>query len=236
MSTEDLKKEAAKRAITLISDKTIVGLGAGSTIGYVFQFLKAQIENGLRIQLVTSSFSTRQLLWKNKFMVQPIAAFKSIDIYFDGCDQLDSELNALKSGGGIHAQEKLLASMANEFILIGDESKLVQNFDNRFPVVIELLPQAVGYVPGCIQNLFPGSKSAYRISEKKDGYVITENGNYLLDVWLGEWPDLSTINPLLKSVTGIVETSLFYKLANKAIIAGKEGIKVLERNEIRNNK
>ena len=76
-------------------------------------------------------------------MVQPIAAFKSIDIYFDGCDQLDSELNALKIGGGIHTQEKLLASMANEFILIGDESKLVQNFDNRFPVVIELLPQAV---------------------------------------------------------------------------------------------
>ena len=85
---------------------------------------------------------------------------------------------------------------------------------------------------------FPHSKSAYRnrISEKKDGYVITENGNYLLDVWLGEWPDLSTINPLLKSVTGIVETSLFYKLANKAIIAGEEGIKFLERNEIRNNK
>ena len=229
MNTEDLKKEAAKKAITLISDKTIVGLGAGSTIGYVFQFLKAQIENGLRIQLVTSSFSTRQFLLKSGFMVQPIAAFKSIDIYFDGCDQLDSELNALKSGGGIHTQEKLLASMANEFILIGDESKLVQNFDNRFPVVIELLPQAVCYVPGCIQNFFPDSKIAYRISEKKDGYVITENGNYLLDVWLGEWPDLSIINPLLKSITGVVETSLFYKLANKAIIAGKEGIKVLER-------
>ncbi len=66
--------------------------------------------------------------------------------------------------------------------------------------------------------------------------VITENGNYLLDVWFGKWPGLSTINPLLKSITGIVETSLFYNLVNKAIIAGKEGIKILERNKINKNK
>ena len=229
MNTEDLKKEAAKEAITLVGDEAIVGLGAGSSIRYLLQFLRLQIENGLDIQIVTSSFSTWQLLLKNKFAVQSIAAFKCIDIYFDGCDQLDNELNVLKSGGGIHTQEKLLASMANEFVLIGDESKLVENFDDRFPVVIELLPQAVRYIPDCIENLFPRSRSAYRISEKSDGHVITENGNYLLDVWFGKWPDLSTINPLLKSITGIVETSLFYNLANKAIIAGKEGIKILEK-------
>lgn len=229
MTKEDLKKEAAKKAISLINDNTIVGLGAGSTIGYMLQCLKPQIENDFRIQLVTSSFSTRQLLLKNKFVVQPISSFKNIDVYFDGCDQLDHKLNALKSGGGIHTNEKLFASMARQFVLIGDESKLVENFDNRFPVVIELLPQAAHYVPECIQNLFPHSKNAFRISEKKDGYVITENGNYLLDVWFGEWPDLSTMNPLLKSITGVVESSLFFNLANKAIIAGKEGIRILER-------
>ena len=193
MDKENFKKEAAKEAMTLIEDKTIVGLGAGSSIAYLLQFLKLQIENGLSIQLVTSSFSTRQLLMKNKFAVQSIADFASIDIYFDGCDQLDNELNALKSGGGIHTQEKLLASMANEFVLIGDESKLVENFDDRFPVVIELLPHAVCYIPRCIENLFLHSRSAYRMSEKSDGHVITENGNYLLDVWFEKWPDLSTI-------------------------------------------
>ena len=229
MDKENLKKEAAKEAMTLIEDKAIVGLGAGSSIAYLLQFLKLQIENGLSIQLVTSSFSTRQLLMKNKFAVQSIADFTSIDIYFDGCDQLDNELNALKSGGGIHTQEKLLASMATEFVLIGDESKLVENFDDRFPVVIELLPQAVCYIPRSIENLFPHSRSAYRISEKSDGHVITENGNYLLDVWFVQWPDLSTINQLLKSMTGVVETSLFYNLANKAIIAGKDGIKILKK-------
>jgi ribose 5-phosphate isomerase A len=172
---------------------------------------------------------------KNKFAVQSIDAFENIDIYFNGCDQFDNELNALKSGGGIHTQEKLLASMANEFVLIGDESKLVTNFDNRFPLVIELLPQALGYIPGCIQKLYPDSRSNYRVSEKKDGYVVTENGNYLLDIWFREWTALSRINPLVKSIAGVVETSLFYGLANIAIIAGEEGVKILERNEIRNS-
>jgi ribose 5-phosphate isomerase A len=236
MSREDLKMEAAKEAITLVGDKTIVGLGAGSSIACLLEFLRLEIENGLSIQFVTSSFSTRQLLLKNKFAVQSIAAFKSIDIYFDGCDQLDNELNALKSGGGIHTQEKLLASMANEFVLIGDESKLVENFDVRLPVVIELLPQAACYIPDCIENLFPHSRSTYRISEKSEGYVITENGNYLLEVWFEKWPDLPTINPLLKSIAGIVETSLFYNLANKAIIAGKEGVRILEKNKTKKNK
>lgn len=226
-NTKDQKIEAAKKAVTLINDHSILGLGAGSTIGYLVDFLKQKMGSGFDIQLVTSSFSTRKLLLENGFAVQPISSFSSVDIYFDGCDQLDHHLNALKSGGGIHTNEKILASMASQFVLIGDESKLVENFDSRFPVVIELLPQAVNYVPGRIQEIFPHSKNAYRVSEKTDGYVITENGNYLLDVYFQQWPDLSAVNSLLKSITGVVESSLFYNLAHKALIAGKEGIIIL---------
>lgn len=224
----DLKKEAARKAISLIKDKNTVGLGAGSTIAHMIDFLKEEIEKGLQVKLVTSSFSTRQLLLKNQFHVLPIASFNKIDIYFDGCDQLDKNLNALKSGGGIHTHEKLLASMASEFVLIGDKTKLVDNFDNRFPLVIELIPEALSFVPAKIQNLFPGAKSAFRVSDKKDGAVITDNCNYLLDLWFETWPELATINPVLKTVTGIVETSLFYNLAHKAIIAGEDGVTVLE--------
>lgn len=173
----DLKKEAAAKAITLIREKTIVGLGAGSTIAYLVEFLRNEIENGLEVKFVTSSFSTNELLLKNKFTVLQTASLSKIDIYFDGCDQLDEELNALKSGGGIHTQEKLLASMADEFVLIGDETKLVDNFDNSFPVVIELLPEAAAFVPAKILNLFSGASSSFRISDKKDGHVITDNGN-----------------------------------------------------------
>lgn len=224
----DFKKDAAQKAITLIKDTTTVGLGAGSTIAYLIDFLKQERVTGLQVKLVTSSFSTQQLLLKNGFDVLPIASFSKIDLYFDGCDQLDKNLNALKSGGGIHTHEKLLASMAEHFVLLGDETKLADSFDNRFPIVIELLPQAYSFAPAKIQHLFPGTKSTFRVSDKKDGPVITDNGNYLLDLWFQVWPDLATINSVLKTVSGVVETSLFYNLAHKAIIAGKDGIKVLE--------
>ncbi len=224
----DFKKDAAQKAITLIKDKKTVGLGAGSTIAYLIDFLKKERQNGLQVKLVTSSFSTWQLLLKNEFDVLPIASFSNIDIYFDGCDQLDKELNALKSGGGIHTHEKLLASMADQFVLLGDETKLVDSFDNRFPVVVELLPEAYNFAPSKIQSLFSNIKSNFRTSDKKDGIVITDNGNYLLDLWFQTWPDLATINPILKTVSGVVETSLFYNMAHKAIIAGQDGVKVLE--------
>ena len=225
----DLKKEAAKKALSLINNSTIFGLGAGSTIGYLVELLQPQLLKGLCARFVTSSFSTLQLLLKYNLPVEPVASFKSIDIYFDGCDQVDIQLNALKSGGGIHTQEKLLASMAKRFVLLADESKLVKQFNASLPMVVELLPQAVRYVPAYIENHFPGCRIAYRISEKKDGCVITENGNYLLDVWFTQWPELNAVNQLMKSIAGVVETSLFLQLAHTAIIAGKDGVKILER-------
>lgn len=227
----NFKQEAAAKAITFIKDDSIVGLGAGSTIAYIVDYLKTKINAGLSIQLVSSSFTTRQLLLKENLTVLPIEFCKEIDIYFDGCDQFDKQLNALKSGGGIHTQEKLLASMAGQFILVGDASKLVDTFDTKYPLVIEILSQSATFVPYKIQTLFPGAKMQMRINDKKDGAVITENGNYLLDVYFELWPALSSINQTFKNIAGVVETSLFYGMAHKAIIAGANGVMVLDKNQ-----
>ncbi|MGZ3901459.1 MAG: ribose 5-phosphate isomerase A [Bacteroidia bacterium] len=226
----NFKQQAAAKAVTFVNENNIVGLGAGATMAYAAEFLKTKINNGLSIQLVTSSFTTRQLLLKENLTVLPIEACKEIDIYFDGCDQFDKQLNALKSGGGIHTQEKLLASMAKQFVLVGDASKLVDTFDIKYPLVIEMLPQSLEFVPYKIHKLFPGVRTSMRLSDKKDGAVITENGNYLLDVYFETWPELSSINQTFKSITGVVETSLFYGLAHKAIIAGENGVTVLDKN------
>ena len=225
----DLKEEADRTAVGFIKDNTIVGLGAGSTIAHLVKLLLPKITAGLPIQFVTSSYHTHQLLIQHALPVLPVSGLEKIDVYFDGCDQVDMQLNALKSGGGIHTMEKLLARMSDQFIIIGDESKLVERFDQKYPVVLEVLPQAAGYVPAYLQKLFPSSRNEYRVSEKKDGYVITENGNYLLDLFLSEWPDLLTLNGTLQNITGVLETSLFYRLANKAIISGVNGVKILEQ-------
>ena len=223
----NLKQQAAARAVTLIKDHDIVGLGAGSTMAYVAAFLKEKTTEGLTVKMVTSSFTTKQLLVAANLDLLDVQSCQEIDIYFDGCDLLDHELSALKSGGGIHTQEKLLAAMARQFVLVGDGSKLVKTFDVKYPLVIEILPQARSFVSFSIERLFPGIVISLRSSEKKDGPVITDNGNYLLDLFFGSWPELSGINPLLKNIPGIVETSLFYKMAHKAIIASESGVAVL---------
>lgn len=226
----DIKRTAAIKAITFIKDKSKVGLGAGSTIAHIVELLIEEVQEGLSVSIVTSSFSTHQLLLQKGFIVQSIATVAELDIYFDGCDQLDKDLNALKSGGGIHTREKLLASMAKQFLLVGDDAKYAEQFDSKFPLVVEVLPEALLFVQLKIQKLFPGARIEMRMSNKKDGAVITEHGNYLLDCWFINWPDLAVLNASLKGITGVIETSLFYQLAHKAILAGEEGIKILERN------
>ncbi len=226
----NFKQEAAAKAINLVNENDIVGVGAGSTVAYVVEFLKKKIEEGLVVKFVTSSFSTMQLLAKEKLPVSQTSSFKEIDIYFDGYDQFDKQLNALKSGGGIHTQEKLLASMAKQFVLVGDESKLADIFDAKYPLVLEILPQAFSFAPYKIKQLYKGINMSMRMNDKKDGPVITENGNYLLDIYFERWPALPGINPALKSIAGVVETSLFYGIAHKAIIAGENGVRTLEKN------
>ena len=225
----DLKKQAAIKAVSFIKHQQLVGLGAGSTIAFMVELLSEQVKGGLDIKVLTSSFITRQLLLQKGFTVLPAADVEKIDVYFDGCDQVDHNLHALKSGGGIHTKEKLLASMATQFILAGDERKYVEQFTTACPLVIEFLPEALRYIPARIQQLFADAKMGMRMSDKKDGAVITHNGNYLLDVWFGRWPELSQLNSQIKKITGVVETSLFYNLAHKAIIAGSDGVKIIEK-------
>ena len=221
----NLKQEAAKRAVTLINNHSAVGLGAGATMAYMVEFLSQEKP---AVQLYTSSAATKTLLQQKGFEVNDIAGASSLDLYFDGCDQFDKDLNALKSGGGIHTVEKLLASIAKEFVLVGDESKYAEQLDTTYPLVLEILPQAISFVPAKVQRLFSGVKTATRY-DVNNRVVVTENGNYLTDVWFPEWPELSQLNPILKTITGIVETSLFYNMAHKAIIAGSEGVRILEK-------
>ena len=223
----DLKKEAAQKAVTFINNNTTVGLGAGSTIAHIINFLSEEVKKGLTLKMVSASFNTHQLLLQKGFTVQSIADVAEVDIYLDGCDQVDENLNVLKSGGGIHTREKLLASMAKQFLLVGDEAKYVKQFNTTYPMVIELLPEAIRYAPASIQQLFPDVKTFLRMSDKKEGVAVT--GNYLMDLWFPVWPNLQQLNNLVKGITSVVETSLFYNLAHKAIIAGKDGINIIEK-------
>jgi ribose 5-phosphate isomerase A len=226
----DFKKEAARIASTLVDDNTSVGLGDGSTVRLLAEFLIERINAGLEIRLFTSSLSTWEFLQRRDVLVNDISGTDTLDIYFDGCDQIDSNLNALKSGAGIHTMEKLLASMAKKFVIMGDDSKFVQKLDPGFPLVLEVLPIALAYVQRIMSSLYPVSVLAIRLlPDQEYEPVLTRNGNVLLDCHFQEWPELEDLQVQCKKITGVVEISLFYQLVNGAIIAGKDGISRYER-------
>jgi len=225
----DLKQEAARVAYTLIKNDSSIGLGDGATIRWLAGHLAEGIRSGLNICLYTSSLQTKDFLQQAGIPVPDISSTDSLDQYFDGCDQLDSQLNALKSGAGIHTQEKLLGAMAKQFIILGDDSKFVKKLENKFPLVLEVLPQATKYVIKKIKTIFPEVSLSIRTQENTGRPLITRNGNHLLDCRFPQWPELAIMQNQCKNITGVVEISLFYNLVTGAIIAGHNGVRRYER-------
>lgn len=223
----DLKLQAATEAIKLIRPGQVIGLGAGSTMAHLVNLIAANAELAKSLVLTSSSFKTTALFNSKGLGVRSPAYLKRIDIYFDGCDQFDAGLNALKCGGGIHTGEKILAAMADEFILLGDVQKFTERLDNTYPLVLEILPQALQSVIGKLAFKFQGATLTLRTGAEKDGAVISDNGNYLLNINFTQLPELDKLNCDIKMIPGVVEHSLFYQMATKAIIAGPDGVRTI---------
>lgn len=226
----DYRLESAKACLQFLKPQQTIGLGAGTTVTYLVNMIAEHHELTHSLMFVSSSFQTRQYLHQKGLNVKMAWQTSSLDFYFDGCDQLDAELNALKSGGGIHTSEKILASIARQFILMGDESKFVPELDHTYPVVIEILPEAQSAVLTRLQADFPSATIELRMGKGKDGVVMSDNGNLLADMKFIELPELAELNTYIKMMPGIVDHSLFYKMAHKAVLAGEHGVRVVTPN------
>lgn len=218
-----MKRKCAVKALEMIRDGMIVGLGGGVTVS----MLAEEIEKaGLQIRAVTPSQDTMRVCLERHIPILPLELVDHVDIAFDGCDELDVHLNALKSTGGIHTREKIAARMAEEYVLLIDESKFKPALTAEHPVVLEVIPSARAYVESEVRKL--GCQISWRSAAGKAGYQITDDGNYLADLRFEQLPEPGELQNRLKSLTGVVETSLFCQVASRAIIAGQEGIRVVE--------
>ena len=226
---KNYKKEAACQADLMITDNISIGLGDGSTVLLLAGLLIDRIRQGLQISICTSSLTTKDFLTKSDVPVVEADAVYNLDLYFDGCDQVDIDLNAFKSGSGIHTSEKLLASMAKKFILLADSSKFVEKLNNKFPLVLELLPRSVNYVQKQLKSRFAEIGLNPRMNEYSDQWVRTQDGNYLIDCYFKILPDLSTIQAFCKNITGVIDHSLFFQLAHELIVSGDDGTHMLYR-------
>lgn len=225
VNSEDIKKSCAKEALKYIKDNIIIGLGGGSTISYLIDYIKTA---NLQVQVVTPSFKTKMLCIHNGIEVLHTCSVDQVTVAFDGCDEVDENLYALKSGGGIHTKEKLIASMAEDYILLVDNTKFVKTLTFKHPVVLEISVDSLKYVEKKVIEL--GGKPSTRQSAAKDGLTITDTGNVLLDVYFHDVTDIYELENNLKNICGVIDTSLFINVVTKVLAASENGIQLISNH------
>lgn len=206
-----IKQAIVQQALTLIKPQMVVGFGGGSTVG---ELVKEAANHVNEITVVTPSPTTRQLATVLGYTVVDTAYCDRVDIAFDDCDQLDHHGNALKSGGGIHANEKIIASLADEYWLLTMRDRLVDQFDIKTPLVLEVLPAALSLVMRTVSDL--GGQATLRVADNRDGFTLTDNGNLLIDCHFPTYAKLTALNAELATLAGVVETSYFDHLVTNA--------------------
>lgn len=219
MNKLEKKINVARAAIKFIEPGMTVGIGTGSTVNFLIEVLP-EIRNKIKCILSSSEASTL-LLEKYDFTVANLNDVGKYDIYIDGADESNSQLQLIKGGGGALTREKILASAARKFICIIDDSKLVKSL-GHFPVPIEILPMAQTLIEQRIIEM--SGKPVWR----KD--FITDNGNYILDIHDLKISDPIKMESLINEIPGVISVGIFAKkAADILLIGGNDGIKEIRR-------
>jgi len=221
----NLKLQVAKAALQLLEPKQLVGLGVGSTIAQFINLIADEISFKSSIKFTSPSFETKKLLKEHGLFYLDNSTISELDYYFDSCDQVDTDLNAFKSGGGIHTGEKIMANMANRFILLVDKSKMVENLNTKYPLCVEILPEAWLSVREKLSSNYATaiSEIVLRKSGPKSGPLLSDRGNFLADIYFSKLPDIQALNKDIKMLAGVLEHSLFYQLCTDCLLANDIG-------------
>jgi ribose 5-phosphate isomerase A len=225
---EEAKRRVALEAVKHVEDGFIVGLGSGSTAAFVIKEIGRQmLQEGLRVLGVPSSSQTMMLAVRSGIPLTSLDEQPIVDLAIDGADQIDNKLNLIKGGGGALTREKIVASAAKRFIVVADETKLVEKLGANCRLPVEVLPFALATVTADIKEL--GGKPLLREAKGKVGAVVTDNGNYIVDVDFGAITDAEELNRRLKLIPGVIETGLFIGMADIVYLGKQDGIVRLEK-------
>ncbi len=198
------KQAAGERAAGLVKDGMVVGLGTGSTTAYAIKELGRRVANGLDIQGVPTSYQSAFLAARNGIPLTTLDEHPELDIDIDGADQI-AGFNAIKGGGAAHTREKIVALSSEKFVIVVDESKCSDVLSH--PVPLEVLPFALKLAIKQVEEL--GGKAELRMGVNKDGPVISDNGNFIVDADFGRMDDPGSLGKELSQCCGILEHGIF---------------------------
>jgi len=219
----DQKKLVGRKAAEYVKEGMVIGLGTGSTAKHAVDAVGEMVKNGLQIQAVPTSKATQEQAQSLGIPLLDINEVDHIDLAIDGVDEIDSEFNATKGGGAALFREKVVASLAKEVIWIMDESKLVEAI-GAFPLPVEILPYGYKIVYSKLEKL--GLKPKMRM--KGEELLVTDNGNYIVDLDTGVPTDILDVQEKLSNIVGVLETGQFLKMCKRIIVGTDEGTKVIE--------
>ena len=221
----DAKRLAGEAAAELVKSGMVVGLGTGSTVAWTILRLGARVrEDGLRFLGVPTSFQAENLAIASGITLTTLNVHPVLDLAIDGADQVDANLFVIKGGGAAHTREKVVACSAGRFIIVADESKYVEKLTH--PVPVEVLPFAARLVEQRLRDL--GGVPVLRLGKMKDGPVITDNGNFVMDVDFGVIEDPERLAARLRGIPGVVEHGIFDNL-DELYLAREEGVEIIKR-------
>ena len=230
---ERAKKRATVEAVKHIKDGFILGLGSGSTAAYAIQGIGKKIkQEGLHIMGVPTSHQAFTLAIRNGIPITTLDEHPQLDLAIDGADQIDPKLNLIKGMGGALTREKIVASVAKQFIVVADETKLTDKLGTKQPIPLEVLPFAVSTVTSKLKNM--SEEIGLRKAKEKIGPIVTDNGNFILDVNFGPVENPEELNSQLKSIPGIIETGLFINMADIIYVGKQTTVQKLEKSYSRN--
>lgn len=230
MSDRDAQKRAAAgRAVEYVRSGMRLGLGTGSTAWHVVDIVGGMLRDGsLRdIVAVPTSRATEE---QARLLGIPLATLDdvvSLDLAIDGADEIDPQLDLIKGLGGALLWEKIVEHAAGRLVIVADDSKLVQRLGQTAPLPVEVVPFGARALLPFFESL--GARPELR--ERNGGPFVTDGGHYIVDLRFdGGMRDAAEVERALRARPGIVETGLFLGMADVAVIAGAEGVQVMERS------
>lgn len=212
------KKLVSEKAVEYIRDGMKVGLGTGSTASFAIQALGARVRDGLKVVCFPTSTASGQLAESLSIPLMEEHEVKRLDITIDGADEVDPHKNMIKGGGGALLREKIVGAISDQYIIIVDDSKMVNQL-GAFTVPVEVVPFAWQLTASHIEKL--GGETTVR--ESDDGFFRTDNGNFILDSDFGLIDDPETLEIQLNQIPGVVGNGLFIHMANRIICSNEKG-------------
>jgi len=219
VTQDEMKKAVGWAALSYVQPDTIIGVGTGSTVNCFIDAL-ASIKDQIKAAVSSSEASTERIKALG-ITVMDLNDVDSFDLYVDGADEINPQMEMIKGGGAALTREKIVAAVARQFVCIVDSGKVVETM-GRFPLPVEVIPMSREYVARELKKL--GGNPVYRAG------VLTDNGNQILDVHGLHISNAKQLESQINNIVGVVTVGLFaHRGADVALVGSPEGVKTVTR-------